>query len=63
MKKGLYEWLYMPFGLTNALATFMRLMNDVLHPLLDLFMIMYVDDILFFNHTWENHMSYINKFI
>ena len=53
--------LVMPFGLCNAPATFMRLMNDVLCPLRDSFLIVYLDDIFLCSATWEEHISHLTE--
>ncbi|WMV13463.1 hypothetical protein MTR67_006848 [Solanum verrucosum] len=52
---GQYEFFVMPFGLTNAPAVFMDLMNRVFMPYLDQFLVDFINDILIFSRSSEDH--------
>ncbi|KAG1926090.1 gag-pol fusion protein [Pimephales promelas] len=55
---GLHHFKTMPFGLHGAPPTFQRLMDQVLHGLSD-FMSAYLDDIVIFSETWEEHLKHL----
>ena len=65
--QGLYKFRVMPFGLTNAPAVFQRLMQRVLKGLnpedVPYLVIVYIDDVLIFSHTLEDHLEHLHKVI
>jgi hypothetical protein len=52
---GHFEYTVMPFGLTNAPAVFQHMANDIFRDFLDIFTIVYLDDILIYSKTQEEH--------
>lgn len=58
---GHYEYVRMPFGLKNAPATFQRFINSILKDYINKICVVYLDDILIFSTSLEEHISSIRK--
>ena len=58
-KYGTYEYLIMPFGLTNAPATIQKMVNKTLQSYLEKFAITYMDDILVYSDTYDQHTKHV----
>ena len=55
-----YEYLRMPFRLCNASAIFQQLMNHVLHDHLGKFVMVYLDDIVIYSKSMNEHIKHLN---
>ncbi|GKA85072.1 putative nucleotidyltransferase, ribonuclease H [Tanacetum coccineum] len=56
-----YKFLVMPFSLTNAPTTFCTLINKLFHSFLDKFMVVYLDDVVVYSHTLEEHVFHLKQ--
>ncbi|MBW0541646.1 hypothetical protein O181_081361 [Austropuccinia psidii MF-1] len=61
---GIYEYIRIPFGIKNAPVHFQRMMDTIFQEeILEGWMVVYIDDIIIYSETWEDHVQYIDRVI
>ena len=60
---GSFEWLVMPFGLLNAPSAFQQFMNKVFYDLLDIYVVIYFDNILVYSDNLEDHKKHVKEIL
>ena len=60
---GHFKYLIILFSLTNAPTTFIRLINNTLRECLDIFVVVYLDDILVYLENEEEHVKYVKRIL
>ena len=58
---GSFKWLFMPFGLLNAPAAFQQFINKVFGNLLNIYMVIYLNNILIYSNNIKDYQGYIKK--
>ncbi|MBW0558081.1 hypothetical protein O181_097796 [Austropuccinia psidii MF-1] len=58
---GIYEYTRIPFGIKHAPAHFQRMMDTRFQEILEGWMVVYIDDIIIYSETWEDHVHYIDR--
>lgn len=59
IRYGYYEYSVIPFGVSNAPSVFMEYMNRIFHQYLDMFVVVFIDDILIYLKTYEEHAYHL----
>ncbi|MBW0511351.1 hypothetical protein O181_051066 [Austropuccinia psidii MF-1] len=59
-KYGSYEYLVMPFIITNSPSSFQNLVNDIFEDLIDVYVVVYLNDIMVFSKSEEEHVTHVS---
>lgn len=59
--RGLYHFKRLPFGYRNGPSVFQRIMQDILSPFLWIFALVYIDDIVIYSKTFDDHLKHLSR--